>query len=62
MLPGRVPRLRSGLLVFDDTDLIGRSECLEERDKDERPTKSSCSPPTLGGGEDGPEEMVAVSE
>jgi len=62
MLLGRVPRLRSGLLVFEDTGLIDRSERLDERDKEELPIESSCSPLRLGGGEDGPEEMVAVSE
>jgi hypothetical protein len=62
MLLGRVPRLRSGLLVFEDTGLIDRAERLEEREKDEGPIKSSCSPLRLGGGEEGPEEMVAVSE
>ena len=62
MLLGRVPRLRSGLVVFEGTGLIDRSEGLEERDNDERPIKSSCSPLILGGGEEGPDEMVAVSE
>jgi hypothetical protein len=54
--------LRSGLLVFEDIGLIDHPERLEGGDEDERPNKSSCSPLRLGGGEEGQEEIVAVSE
>jgi len=54
--------LRSGLLVFEDTGLVDRPERLEGGDDEERLTKSSCSPLRLGGGEEGSEEIVAVSE
>jgi hypothetical protein len=42
--------------------LIDCLERLEEGDEDKRPIKSSCSPLELGGGEEGSEEIVAVSE
>ena len=58
----RVSSLRSGLLVLEGTSLMDLPERLEGGDEDARPAKSSCSPLRLGGGEEGPEEIVAVSE
>jgi hypothetical protein len=54
--------VRSGLLLFGDTSLTDLPERLEGGDEERRLAKSSCSPIRLGGGEDGPEEIVAVSE
>jgi len=54
--------LRFGLRVFDDECLVDLPERLEEGDEDRRLTESSGSQLRLGGGEDGPEEIVVVSE
>jgi hypothetical protein len=45
-----------------EEDLVDPPERLEGGDEDRRLDKSSCSPIILGGGEENPEEIVAVSE
>lgn len=56
-----VSLLRSERLMLG-VDLVDLPERLEGGDEDGRLNKSSCSPIKLGGGEEGPEEIVAVSE